>query len=69
MQQRRVQRDAPRRSLSPDGDRYICRDGASLRSSFEDTPMTDLSAFPITKRWPAQRPDRLSSTPCRRRTG
>ena len=32
--------------------------------------MADLSAFPITPRWPAQHPDRLQLySACRRRTG
>ena len=25
----------------------------------KEHPMTDLSSFPITKKWPAQHPDRL----------
>ncbi len=38
---------------------HAFRDTDRVSTSFRGAPMADLSAFPITKKWPAQHPDRL----------
>src|SRR5580765_3395048 len=45
------------RSLATSADRNKL--SVRQKPSQERTTMPDLSAFPITKRWPAQHPDRL----------